>query len=227
MATLIVYKKPSSFNLSQQYRRIKFNESPSSYTYCKKHNDIAGYEVYQIGVYYEENVTISFPGPRNISPKNIVVSKFYKYNIYIPLSGNDTNRIFCVGPRIELLNEAIKKHTNSQSLNTITINLNSLDSAAQSGQLGIYGQTCLTDGGTIKQNKRKTDGLPFNSSTQIERGADVINECFELLVPVDTKHRPVYVYPNGTITQKGRPELEGGDFNTLKLAYDLIKPFST
>jgi hypothetical protein len=225
MGTMKIYRKPQGFNLPFNYQRLPIENSDTNFSFCRRIDiDNATYQVFQIGLYFEITKTVSFPNRNRLEEIEVNFPKFYNYKVYVP-DDESTERIFCIGNNIELLHQALMAHSEITNLNSIIVDLEGLDNASREGRISILGQTCKLNRETLRVSRRKLDGIALTPE-QIERGNNVLNECFELLISVEGKNKPFYIYGDGVITRRGRTSLDSEGFNILLRAYNQIRAFS-
>jgi hypothetical protein len=226
MGTLRVYTKPDGFRLPIRYQRLTIGEvnNNTNYSFCRRiESDMPGFTKFQIGVYLHLQGEVTVPRETTVSIEPYTYPAFYDYNVYLPDNGDI---LFCVGAQIENLHEPLLAHSESTELYLVPFDLKALERAQQSGRARIKGQTCLTEGRSLRISQRKIDGHVFSpTDTSFRSGEGVEEQSLELTVQYNDKQKSVTVYTNGTITTKGRTESGTSDFGLLKRAYDQVIRF--
>jgi len=225
MATLKVYKKPKNFELPKKYIRLPLPNSTTNYTFCRELlSELNEFDLYQIGTFFLVHDEILYPEEDKLITKQVTYPKLYLYSIYVP---KNKDLIYCMGHCIDYLDEPLSLFFGGKDIFTTTFDLDKLEKAHSQGRIEIIGQACLKRGGTLRVRQRKTDGMPFSQNDpDFERGNDINNDCFEILIPINSSRKSFFVYPDGVITAKGRVQSGVDSFKLLRSAYDSLKKFS-
>jgi len=222
MGTLRVYRKPENFRLPIRYTRMPLPGSTTNYTFCRGlTSEVDGFDLYQIGVYFLIRYEILYPEENRLVEREFTCPELYTYSIYVP---HNDNLIYCVGSDIDVLHEPLSLFLGGRDPLTTTFNLQRLEDAHTNGRINILGQVCIKRGGTLRLSQRKLNGLPFaQNDPDFERGNDINNKCFEILITIDNVPKSFYVYPDGVITTKGKVPPGSEGFRLLRYPYDFLR----
>jgi len=221
MVTLRVYRKPQGFHLPV-YQRLSLGESTTNYSWCRKlTSDIPGTFIYEVGTYVQRQLIIEYPEERTMRNRDITIHDLSKYYLYVPRTGDV---FYCIGQKMDNLETPLRAHSGVDAIFVAPIDLILLQQAYERGSIGLRGQSCIIDQGTTKIRIRKVGAQTFGrQDRRIQRGDDVENCYFEVDIPSEETFKSFFVYPDGTLTKRGRVSSDSAGFFMMRQAYEHIQ----